>query len=400
VRIKYSAKDTGSKTVKGVVEAGSMKAAASLLREQKLIPISFVEMKPAFSISALNNISGKVTGNDLTNFTRQLSTMITAGLPLTDALNLLKVQSKPALAKVVGVVLADVQSGLALSSAMAKHPKVFSKVYVALVKAGESAGLMDKILNRLAETEERGREFKGKVIGAMIYPIIILVGMIGVVAIMVIVVIPQLSSLYKDFGSELPLATKVLLGISDFAVKGWWMMLVGLAGLVVGIRAFLITDYGRDSWGRGIFKIPVMGPLIRQTILAEFTRVLALLLSAGVSVVEALRISAASTGNVIMEKDVLRIANQVEKGFPVSISFTESENFPPIIGQMAAVGEETGKMDDVLEKISHYFETESEQKVKGLTTALEPIILIIMAVGIGFLMYAVVMPLYEITNKI
>ncbi len=400
MRIKYTAKDAGAKTVKGIVEAGNVKAAASLLREQRLVPISMIEIKPAFNFAAIDKIQSSVSGNDLTNFTRQLSTMITAGLPLTDALNLLKVQSKPALSKVVGVVLSDVQSGLALSTAMTKHPKVFSKVYVALVKAGESAGLMDKILNRLAETEERGREFKGKVVGAMIYPIIILVGMVGVVVIMVVVVIPQLSSLYQDFGSDLPIATKILLGISDFAVKYWWMMLVGLAGLVMGVRAFLATDYGRDSWGRGIFKIPVMGPLIRQTILAEFTRVMALLLSAGVSVVEALRISAASLGNVVMEKDVLRIANQVEKGFPVSISFTESEYFPPIIGQMSAVGEETGKMDDVLEKISHYFETESEQKVKGLTTALEPIILIIMAVGIGFLMYAVVMPLYEITNKI
>jgi type IV pilus assembly protein PilC len=400
VRIRYTAKDAGGKTVKGIIEAGGVKAAAGLLREQKMLPISLTEIKQGFSLTSINNLTGKVSGSDLTNFTRQMATMITAGLPLTDALNLLKIQSSPALSKVIGVVLNDVQGGVALSSAMAKHPKVFNRVYVALVKAGESAGLMEKILNRLADTEEKSREFKGKVIGAMIYPVIILLGMVGVFILMVVLVIPKMSDLYRDFGAELPLATKILLAISDFSVKWWWVVLLGLGGIILGVRFFMATDYGRTAWGRGVFKIPVMGPLIKQTIMAEFTRVMALLLSAGVSVVEALRISAEIMGNVVMEKDVRRIANQVEKGFPVSISFSESEYFPPIIGQMSAVGEETGKMDDVLEKMSHYFETESEQKVKSLTTAIEPIILIIMAVGIGFLMYAIIMPIYQVTNMV
>lgn len=400
MKVRFTAKDPAGKSVKGVVEAATLKSAALAVREQHLMPVDLVEIKPGFSLGAMSNALGRVSSSEMTNFTRQLATMITAGLPLTDALNLLKIQSPPPLAKVVAAVLTDVQGGVALSTAMSKHPKVFSKVYTALVKAGESAGLMEKILNRLADTSEKSREFKGKVVGAMIYPIIILIGMVGVMALMVLLVIPKLADLYKDFDSELPLATKAILWISDFSVQYWWLVLIIAVGGFWGIRALIQTENGQTRWDRNIFKIPVLGPLIKQTILTEFTRTVSLLLSAGVSVVEALRIVSDSIGNVVVERDVKRIANQVEKGFPVSISFTESEFFPPIMGQMIAVGEETGKMDEVLAKVSYYFEAESEQKVKGLTTAIEPIILMIMAVGIGFLMYAIIMPIYEITNKV
>jgi type II secretory pathway component PulF len=400
MKVRFTAKDAKGKSVKGVVDAGNMRTAANAVREQHLTPIGLTEIKPGFSLAVLNNALGKVSSSDLTNFTRQMATMITAGLPLTDALNLLKIQSSPALSKVVAAILLDVQAGVALSSAMGKHPKVFSKVYVALVKAGESAGLMEKILNRLADTAEKSREFRGKIVGAMIYPIIIMVGMVVVMALMVVLVIPKMSELYKDFDSELPIATKILLGISDFSVHYWWLIILFSVAFFYGMGMLIRTESGRANKDKYIFKIPVLGSLIKQTIVTEFTRTMALLLSAGVPVVEALRIVSDSIGNVVVEHDVKRVANQVEKGFPVSISFTESDFFPPIIGQMIAVGEETGKLDDVLQKVSSYYESESEQKVKGLTTAIEPIILMVMAVGVGFLMYAIIMPIYEITNKV
>lgn len=397
MKVRYTARDNTGRSVKGTVESSTLKAAAGMVREQGLVPLSLTEVKT--SSGFMTSMKG-VGAADLMSFTRQLSTMITAGLPLTDALNLLKVQSAPALSAVIASVVTDVQAGVALSTAMDKHPKVFSKVYVALVKAGEAAGVMEKILNRLAETSEKSREFKGKVVGAMIYPIIIMLGMIGVMILMVVVVIPKMKDLYADFGSELPIATKILLAISDNFVKFWWLILLLVVGLVFSVRSFLATEKGRLFWGRNMFKIPVMGSLLVQTLLTEFTRTTALLLAAGVSVVEALRIVADTSGNLMVERDVKRIANQVEKGFPVSISFSESEFFPPVFGQMIAVGEETGKLDEVLEKLSHYFETESEQKVKGLTTAIEPIILMVMAVGVGFLMYAIIMPIYQITDEI
>lgn len=224
--------------------------------------------------------------------------------------------------------------------------------------------------------------------------------MVIVMALMVVLVIPKMSELYKDFGSELPIATKILLGISDFSVKYWWLIIIMAVAFFYGVGMIIRTESGRANKDKYIFKFPIIGPLLKQTIVTEFTRTMALLLSAGVPVVEALRIVSDSIGNVVVEQDVKRVANQVEKGFPVSISFTESEFFPPIIGQMIAVGEETGKLDDVLQKVSSYFESESEQKIKGLTTAIEPIILMVMAVGVGFLMYAIIMPIYEITNKV
>jgi type II secretory pathway component PulF len=400
MKIKFIAKDLSGKTVRGLLEAANVKAGAAELRDQKMIPLKLSEVRKGGSNINIFGLTRGVSGAELTNFTRQLATMITAGLPLTDALNLLKVQSSQALSIVIAGILGDVQSGLALSAAMAKHPKVFDKVYVALVKAGESAGLMEKILNRLADTSEKNREFKGKVVGAMIYPIIIIIAMMGVMVLMVVMVIPKMKDLYNDFGSDLPLETKVLMAISDFCINWWWVVLIVIGLIVMGARAFMSTDYGKNFWARFVTKIPIIGSLIKESTLTEFSRIMALLLTAGVSVVEALRISADSLGNIVAKKDVEKIANQVEKGFPVSISFSESETFPQIFGQMVAVGEETGKMDEVLTKLSYYFESETDQKVKGLTTAIEPIILIVMAVGVGFLMYAIIMPLYEITNKV
>lgn len=398
MKFRYKARDLHGSLVKGELEASNKDVVAEALRRQRLMPIT-IDAKSEFNIAMLTNMFGRVSAQDVTNFTRQLSTMITAGLPITDALNLLRSQSSPAFSVIVGKVLADVQAGVSLSDALAKHNHVFSEVYVALVKAGESAGVMETILNRLADNMEKSREFKGKVVGAMIYPIIILLGMVGVTIIMVTVVVPKLTSLYQDFGADLPWPTKVLILMSNITIHYWWALTIVVVTLFIVIPQYFASKAGRAKWDGVMYKIPVLGPLSRQVALAELTRTLGLLMSAGEPVVEALNTVANAVGNVLLRDDIKRIAKQVEKGFPVSISFSESEVFPPLVGQMIAVGEETGKMDEVLAKLAHYFESESEEKIKGLTTAIEPIIIIVLAVGVGFLMYAVVMPLYSITNK-
>lgn len=301
---------------------------------------------------------------------------------------------------VVAGILSDVQGGVSLSESLSKFPRVFSRVYVALIKAGESAGVVETVLMRLADNLEKQREFRGKVVGAMIYPAIVVVGMIVVTVMTVLLVVPKLTSLYADFNADLPIPTKILIAISQFSVSYWWLILFGLFGLVIGVGRYLKTAGGREKYDSLIYKIPVWGTLVREVMLVELTRTLALLVGAGVSVVDALDIVADAVGNVVVEKDVKKISRQVEKGFPVSISFSESQSFPLIVGQMMAVGEETGKMDDVLMRVSHYFEMESEQKVKALTTAIEPLIIMVLAGGVGFLMYAVIMPIYTITNKI
>ncbi len=400
MKYKYKAVTDAGKYVNGEIDAVDMRVAASMVREQKMTPISVTPKNEAFDLSAISGKFGGVTTTEVTNFTRQFSTMITAGLPLTDALNLLKLQSAPKFSAVIGAILLDVQGGVSLSESMGKHMDVFSKVYVALVKAGESAGVMDTILNRLADSMEKSREFGAKVKGALVYPVIVIVGMILVMVVMMIGVVPKLSTLYVQFNAELPLSTQIVVGLSNFMVHFWWLAALILVGLFFVLRAYIGTSVGRKNFDSFLYKIPIAGPLMQEVMLTELTRTTSLLVGAGVSIVDALNIVAGALGNVIMEAEVRRIARQVEKGFPVSVSFTESGRFPPIVGQMVAVGEETGKMDEVLAKLSHYYETDAEEKIKGLTTAIEPIIIVVLGGAVGFLVFSIIMPIYNITNKI
>lgn len=400
MRFRYRARDEKGTMAKGELDASTKNAVVEILRRQKLYPISIDLVRSSMPLSNMMSMFGKVSDREVSVFTRQLATMITAGLPITDALNLLKLQAEPKFSVIVANILDDVQGGVSLSDSLARYPNVFSKVYISLVRAGEAAGVMETILTRLADNLEKGREFKNKLVTAMIYPAIILIGMLIVMIIMVVVVMPKLTELYQDFDAELPLATTLLIGVSGFVVKYWFGLLVLIVGGVFfGVR-YVRTSVGRAQFENFIFRVPLIGPMTEQSILTELTSTLGLLVSAGVSVVEALNIVAEGLGNMIMERELKKIARQVERGFPLSISFSESEHFPPLVGQMIAVGEETGKMDDVLAKLSHYFESELDTKVKGLTTAIEPIIIMILALGVGFLMYAVIMPMYTITNSI
>lgn len=393
MKFKYEARDGKGVLSRGTMEKINVSGVAAELRERKLIPIKISAYKAPLQFGGVSNA-------DVTNFTRQLSTMITAGLPINDALNLLRMQASATFAPVVTGIMTDVSSGVGLSDAMAKFPKVFSKVYIALIRAGEAAGVLEKILTRLADNMEKNHEFRGKVMGAMIYPIIILFGMVGVIIIMMVFVVPKLTSLYGEFGSDLPIATKILVGASNFMIHDWWLLIILVVAGLYGLRTLMTNPEGKRWIDGQVYKIPVVGNLTRQIMLTELTRTLGLLVGAGISIVDALNIVSGALGNVVVESEVRKIAMQVEKGFPVSISFSESAIFPVMIGQMIAVGEETGKMDEVLEKLSSYYESESEQKVKGLTAAIEPLIIMIMAVGVGFLVFSIIIPIYDITNKV
>lgn len=399
MRFRYTARDNKGTLQKGTIDADKSRTAAAVLKERQLLAVSIEPVQRWLDLGAGLAKFRRVSTTEVANFTRQLSTMITAGLPLTDGLNLLKLQSSVTFSPVVGSILDNVQGGESLSDALAKHPQVFSQVYIALVKAGESAGVLETILGRLADNLEKSREFSSKVKGAMIYPVIVLVGMLAVMILMVVVVIPKLTTLYSEFGVKLPLATQIIVGISDVTIKFGWFILPLLILLGFGVKRYLNQSAGRKVWDKVSYQIPVVGPLLQQIMLTELTQTLALLVGAGVSIVEALKIVAGALGNVVVEEQIQNVAKKVEKGFPVSISFSESETFPPILGQMIAVGEETGKLDDVLAKLSKYYETESEQKVKALTTAIEPLIIILLGVGVSFLVVSIIMPIYNLTNQ-
>lgn len=398
-RFTYKAKDKSGTVVTGEVEASSAQIAAKLVRTRGLVVITITPRRESL-FSLIKKFRERITLSDVATFTRQLATMINAGLPITQALLILRSQSKGSLQKVVAQILSDIEGGESLSTSLSRHPKVFNPTYIALVKSGEVGGVMDEVLVRLADNLEKQQEFKGKVTGALIYPAIIVVGMFVVGLVMMIFVIPRLTSLYGEFNAKLPIATQILIGISNFFVKAWPLIIIFVVVAISGFRAYRRTVRGRRITDELLFKLPIIGELQRQVILTELTRTLSLMVGAGVSILETLNITAGVVGNVVIADALKDAAKQVEKGFPIAYSFSKHpEAFPYILSQMVAVGEETGKMEEVLQKVSHVFEVESDQKVKGLTSAIEPLVMILLGLGVGFLVIAIILPIYSLTSQ-
>lgn len=397
---RYKAKDNNGNLVIGEVEAQNPEQAAKLIRQKGLIVIT-ISSKSDISINFIKKFKDRITSGDVSSFTRQLATMINAGLPITEALLILRSQTKGSMQAIAAQILADVEEGEPLSTSMSKHKNAFSKTYIALVKSGEIGGVLDEVLVKLAEDLEKQEEFKGKVKGALIYPVIIILGMVAVAMIMLIFVIPRLTTLYEQFDADLPVSTKIIVGTSNFMLRFWPLVLIAMGAGVYGFGIYRNTTEGKKKTDELLFKIPIVGDLQRQIILTELTRTLALMIGSGVSILEALNISSQVVGNVVISEALEEITKMVEKGFPLAFSFSRHpEAFPFILSQMVAVGEETGKMDEVLAKISHVFEVESDQKVKALTSAVEPLVLILLGVGVAFLVISIILPIYNLTTQL
>ncbi|MFH0749866.1 MAG: type II secretion system F family protein [Candidatus Gottesmanbacteria bacterium] len=396
---KYKAFTPDGKSATGLVEAASQDQAVKLLKEKQLFVVSLNQTQEK-ALSSVFTKMQKISFSDIVNFTRQLSTMVTAGLSIPDALGILKTQAANSmLSHVIGEIERNIIGGGNLGDALSKYPQYFSNIYISLVRAGEASGQLDKVLAQLADTLEGQREFRNKVVGALIYPVIIVVGMIAVVIIMMIVVMPRLTDLYKDFGIELPWSTKMLIGLSNFILYKWWLALAVIVGLIVLFRRWKKTEAGEYILDSLMFKIPLFGVLQQKLILVEFTRTLAMLIGSGIHILDALRILKGSLGNVLFRNAIDDIAKKVEKGFPLGDMFASHKEFPPIVSQMVKVGEETGKLDETLLKISKYFQVETEGMVKGLTTAIEPIIMVVLGVGVGFIVISVITPIYNLTAQ-
>jgi type II secretory pathway component PulF len=397
-RYRYKAKSIDGKNVRGIVEARDASQAARLLRKRSLVVVSI--RSDAGVGQWINKIQSRITLGDVTNFTRQLATMVGSGLPLVEVLTILERQSKKSMGEVISEIRRKVEGGASLSDALKDHPKVFSSVYIALVKAGEASGKLDVVLERLAVVLEKQSDFRGKITGALMYPAIILVGMVVVVIIMMIFVIPKLAELYTEFEVDLPITTKVLIKTSDLMTNYWWLLL-GIVGVLIWTGRIMLS---REVWKRRFeqlqFRTPILGKLKEQLILSSATRTLSLLIGAGVPIVESLEIVSQGIGNMIYEDDFKKAMKLVEKGFSLAQALSEGQYFPPVFSQMVAVGEETGKVDEVLDKVSIYFEKESDQRLKELTSAMEPLIMIVLGGGVGFLIFSIVMPIYNLTNAL
>ncbi|MFA5025381.1 MAG: type II secretion system F family protein [Candidatus Shapirobacteria bacterium] len=380
----------------------SKKEVIDSIKDNGLIPLS-VELQGNNIITEINKrIKGRVSLKQVSTFTRQLSTMMTAGLPLTDALALLKGQQEEnsGMSQIMETTLEEVRGGMALGKSFEKYRGIFGDAFVASISAGEEAGVLDEILGKLAINLENQSEFQGKVKGAMIYPAIVVSAMIIVAFVMMIFVIPKMTSMYADFGTaKMPALTQALMNASAFTTKIWFVFPILVVGLIFGYSIGIKNDDFRFKKDRFMLKIPIMGILSEKSIMANTCRTLSMLLTAGITLVEALKIVATVSGNEVYRRAYMEIAEKVQKGFSVATSFDNTSVFPIIVNQMISTGEATGKLDDVLMRVSDYFTKEAEESVKALTAAIEPIIMVVLGIGVGFLVVAVVMPIYTLTSS-
>jgi len=395
---KYVAKNKFGENIKGKAEARDIKQAAALLTSRGLLVIKLDPITQD-SFAFLKSMTGGIKFDDIVSLTRQLSTMITAGLPLASALNILVRDGKVEVTRLMAVILQDVEGGHSFADALSKHKKVFSRLYIQLVKAGETGGVLDTVLERLADNMEKEKEFKAKTKGALIYPVIVMIAMVVVAVIMMIFVIPKLTEMYRDFGSELPFLTRALIGVSDAMVKYWYILAAVVGGIVFAFKSYAKTKEGRYKIDEMLLKLPIFGELKKKVILTDFARTLALLLGAGISLLEAIAIVTESVENIVYRSALEEVSKQVEKGSSLSESLSHYDMFPVILHQMMSVGEETGKLDEVLKKLSVYFEQESEHAIKNMTTAIEPMIMIVLGLGVGAMVIAIIMPIYNLTSQ-
>ncbi len=397
---KYRVREKTGKILKGEIEAKDARVASMLLRERGMLVID-IRVPAQLSLESLQKLMARVSYSDVATMTRSLSTLIASGLPILESLTLLRNQiNNPLLKETVDGIRHEVEGGSSFAKALEKYPNIFNKLYIALIKTGEAAGMLDKVLARLADNMEKQNEFRSKIKGALIYPVIIVVGMVVVAVVMLIFVIPQLTSLYKDLNVELPSVTVILIKVSNFMVLFWWVIALAVFGLFTALRAWRQTSSGQIVTDKIFAKIPIVGPLREKSALVEVTRTLGLLINAGVPIIDALKLVASSSDNVSIAKALGFSAERVEKGFPMALSFAQSDAFPPLVIQMVKVGEETGKLDESFLKLSTYFEGETEQLIKGLTTAIEPLIMIILGVGVGFLVISIILPIYKLTSSL
>ncbi|OGK16854.1 hypothetical protein A2690_03710 [Candidatus Roizmanbacteria bacterium RIFCSPHIGHO2_01_FULL_39_12b] len=398
MKFSYTALNKGN-TVKGKYEAENEQKLIEYLRGKGMTVLS-VTIKKASAIASYQATFSRVSFNDVVDFTRKIAMMLNAGLTIVDALEILKKQTdKPSLMTLIIQIDTDVRAGASLSTALKKHKNAFNNLYISLIKAGEASGKLDEIMLKLADNLDKERSFKGKIRGALVYPALVVFAMFIVMFVMVTFVIPQLLNLYKDFNIDLPITTVILMAVSNFFQKTWPLLIIGVVGLSLLFKRYLATKTGKKSFDLFLLKLPIISNVIRMSALVDSTRTLSILIASGVSILDGLSIVTETTDNVVYQEAFQNVYTDVEKGSPIGKALEDTGVFPPILVQMASVGEQTGNLDDTLSRISKYFEMESELAVKAMTTLIEPAILLVLGAFVGFLVMSVITPIYNLTSS-
>lgn len=341
----------------------------------------------------------RVSSKDKAFLARQLATMLSSGLSILESLRVLRDQSGSTYLKsTFDDIIKLIEEGASLSSAISYHPKVFNRVFVAVVRSGESSGKLETVLQQLAVQLENDTNFIGKIKGAMLYPAFILLAMIVVVLLMGVKVIPQLKGIFLEAGSDLPWTTRVMIAVSDFSVKYWWAVLIALIAAVAGIKIWLGSPAGRIFWDRLKLKIP--GGIIKSIYMARFTRTMGMLIEAGLPIIEVIDIVADVMDNSVYAQALQETAAQVKRGVPMSRPLSNNQNFPPIISQVVNVGEQTGELDKILKKMADFYETDTNSKIAGLSSLIEPAVMVVLGLGVAFIVFSILMPIYNISQAV
>lgn len=386
----YKAKDLKGKVVEGEIEADSKEKAISNLRSQKLQVIEITPFKRKVK-------KGKIKSKDIVVFSRQLSTLVSSGVPIVQSLSILESQAENLnFARVISSIRKDIEGGLSISDAMAKHPKVFSELYISMIRAGELGGILDVILDRLSGYLESAEALKEKVKSAMMYPMIVGGIAVLITIFLIIYVIPVFKGIFQGFGAELPFITRAVIFISDMAKRYILFLVLGIIGGYFILKRYISTPSGRRNFDRVLLDLPLFGIIFKKVALAKFSRTLATLIKSGVPILQGLETVAKTSGNKVIEEAILESIKSIKEGGKISDPLKRNELFPPMVVQMIAVGEETGSLDNMLFKIADFYDQEVETSIKGLTSMIEPMVMVFMGVVIGFIVIAMFIPMFEL----
>ncbi len=397
----YQGRTTQGSTA-GEIEAPDRTAAVAELRRKAILVTAIKEKAGGAAKAAVaSRFGGKVKDKEMAIFTRQFSTMVDAGLPLVQCLTILSEQSdSKTLRAVTSKVASSVEAGSTLADALRRHPKTFDELFVNLVEVGEAGGILDTVLQRLSVYIEKAAALKRKVKSAMIYPATIVGVAFIVVVFMLTFVIPTFAKMFTGMGADLPLPTLIVIRLSDFFQRFWWLVIGGVVGIILGIRAYYRTEGGKSVIDALLLKLPVLGTLIRKVSVARFTRTLGTLVSSGVPILEGLRITARTAGNRVVERAVLETRASVTAGKTLAEPLKASTVFPPMVVQMISVGEQTGALDAMLNKIADFYDDEVDTAVGALTALLEPLMIVFLGVVIGGLVIAMYLPIFRLVTLI
>lgn len=395
----YKGKDKFGKTVSGIMSAENENAVILKLNQSGSVPISIAETKETIQASHFFNPSLKVASADLNIFTRQLSALQAAGVPIISSLRALRTQiENKILQEVIAQIVRDVESGLSLSAALAKFPFIFNTLYINMVASGEASGKLDAALERLAVLIEHDETIRLRIKSATRYPIIIVIAMVVGFIALTLLVIPRYAKIYSQSTTALPLPTQVLLGINYLFTKFWWLLIIlGIAAYAL-FKKIIGTKSGLILWDSFKLKIPVLGPMLLKLSISRFTRITGILMHSGIPILKILNISSESTGNQVVSQAIIKIKDSVSEGKGIAEPMKASGLFPPIVTQMVSIGEETGKLDDLLIHVSKYYDEQVDYTINNLTTLIEPILIVTLGLGVLFMALGIFLPMWGMMN--